>query len=153
MRPGCPLCSASGGSRDPLLSLSNLLKGLTEHRKTVSLLARACCRVRLSVTPRTSVLGILQARILWCGLPCLSPEDLPNPGIELKSPALAGGFFTTEPPGKLILTRLLLYYKKYSSGRARWKKLREHRGVGLPYPLQARHPALQHHVFTSLEAL
>ena len=30
----------------------------------------------------------------------LSPGDLPNPGIEPQSPALAGGFFTTEPPGK-----------------------------------------------------
>ena len=95
----------------------------------MSLLARACCCVQLSVTPRTSVLGILQARILWCGLSCLSPGDLPNPGIELESSALAGGFFTTEPPGKLILTRLLLYYQKYSSGRARWKKLREHKDV------------------------
>ena len=26
--------------------------------------------------------------------------DLPKPGIELMSPALAGGFLTTEPPGK-----------------------------------------------------
>ena len=26
--------------------------------------------------------------------------DLPGPGIEPASPALAGGFFTTEPPGK-----------------------------------------------------
>ena len=25
---------------------------------------------------------------------------LPNPGIEPMLPALAGGFFTTEPPGK-----------------------------------------------------
>ena len=30
-----------------------------------------------------------------------SPEDLSNPGIEPMSPVLAGGFFTTEPPGKL----------------------------------------------------
>ena len=30
----------------------------------------------------------------------LSPGDLPDPGIEPVSPALAGGFFTTEPPGK-----------------------------------------------------
>ena len=32
------------------------------------------------------------------GLPCLPPEDLPDPGIEpvsLVSPALAGRFFTT----------------------------------------------------------
>ena len=36
----------------------------------------------------------------WSGLPFPSPGDLPNPGIEPASPALAGGFFTTEPPGK-----------------------------------------------------
>ena len=29
-----------------------------------------------------------------------SPGDLPDPGIEPMSPALAAGFFTTEPPGK-----------------------------------------------------
>ena len=37
----------------------------------------------------------------WSGLPFPSPGELPNPGIEtesLTSPALAGGFFTTEPP-------------------------------------------------------
>ena len=37
--------------------------------------------------------------------------DLPNPGIEPKSPALAGGFFAAEPPGKpwlwVITFRLL----------------------------------------------
>ena len=34
----------------------------------------------------------------WSGLPCLPPQDLPNPGIEptsLACPALAGRFFTT----------------------------------------------------------
>ena len=34
----------------------------------------------------------------WNGLPCSSPRDLPNPGIEpvsLATPALAGGFFAT----------------------------------------------------------
>ena len=30
----------------------------------------------------------------WGGLPC-SPPDLPDPGIELMSPASAGRFFTT----------------------------------------------------------
>ena len=34
------------------------------------------------------------------GLPFPSPGDLPNPGTEPTSPALAGRFFTTEPPGK-----------------------------------------------------
>ena len=37
----------------------------------------------------------------WSGLPFPSPRNLPDPGIELKSPALAGKFFTAGPPGKL----------------------------------------------------
>ena len=36
----------------------------------------------------------------WSGLTIPFPGDLPDPGIEPKSPALAGGFFTTEPPGE-----------------------------------------------------
>ena len=36
----------------------------------------------------------------WSEQPFLSPGELPNPGTEPVSPALAGGFFTTEPPGK-----------------------------------------------------
>ena len=39
----------------------------------------------------------------WSGLPFPSPGDLSDPGIEPVSPALAGGFFTTEPPGKPLL--------------------------------------------------
>ena len=35
----------------------------------------------------------------WSGLPFPPPGDLPDPGIEPASPALAGRFFTTEPPG------------------------------------------------------
>ena len=37
----------------------------------------------------------------WSGLPFPSPGDLPDPGIEPMSPALAGEFFTTVPPRKL----------------------------------------------------
>ena len=42
----------------------------------------------------------------WSGLPFPSLGGLPDPGIEPVSPAsqaascIAGGFFTTEPPGK-----------------------------------------------------
>ena len=39
----------------------------------------------------------------WSELPFPSPGDLPDPWIgpmSLASPALAGGFFTTEPNGK-----------------------------------------------------
>ena len=48
----------------------------------------------------------------WSGLPFPSPGDLPNPGIEPTSPALAGTFFTSMPPGKL-------YYAKYIMWNAR----------------------------------
>ena len=36
----------------------------------------------------------------WSGLLFPSPGYLANPGIEPVCPALAGGFFTTDPPGK-----------------------------------------------------
>ena len=36
----------------------------------------------------------------WSGLPFPFLGDLPNPGLKPTSPALAGRFFTTEPPGK-----------------------------------------------------
>ena len=45
----------------------------------------------------------------YTGVACLFyTRDLPNPGIEpksLASPALAGEFFTTELPGKSVLSR------------------------------------------------
>ena len=36
----------------------------------------------------------------WRRLPFPPPGDLPHLGIEPRPPALAGGFLTTEPPGK-----------------------------------------------------
>ena len=36
----------------------------------------------------------------WSGLPFPSAGDLPNPGIELRSPALWADSLLTEPPGK-----------------------------------------------------
>ena len=54
--------------------------------------------------PGSPVLGISQAIILeWVAISY--SRDLPDPGIEPKSPvspALAGGLLTTEPPGKPI---------------------------------------------------
>ena len=40
----------------------------------------------------------------WSGLPLSSPGDLPDPGIKPISPALAGRFFISEPPGKPLST-------------------------------------------------
>ena len=46
----------------------------------------------------------------WGGLPFTPPGDLPDPETELRSPALASGFFTTEPPRK---PRVLNYVHTY----------------------------------------
>ena len=52
----------------------------------------------------------------WRGLPFPSPGDLLKPGIEPTSPvspALAGGFFTTEPRGKSYLDTHKDLIRKY----------------------------------------
>ena len=43
----------------------------------------------------------------WSGQPSPSPEDLPDPGIELKSPELASGFFVTVPLGSQHISDVL----------------------------------------------
>ena len=72
-----------------------------------------CCAyllslVQLFVTPWT--VACQAARLLcpwgfskqkyWSGLPCPPPGDLPNPGIEPRSPALQADSLPSEPPGK-----------------------------------------------------
>ena len=37
----------------------------------------------------------------WSGLPFPSPGDLPDPGMETRSPALQADALISEPPGKL----------------------------------------------------
>ena len=45
----------------------------------------------------------------WSGLPFPSPGDPPDKGMERVSPGLAGGFLTTEPPGKPFVSYLFEY--------------------------------------------
>ena len=45
----------------------------------------------------------------WSGLPFPSPGDLPNPGIEPRSPTLQADALLSEPPGKSS-TEVCLYY-------------------------------------------
>ena len=73
---------------DKLAGLS--MPSLSSHVQLFAILWTIACQSPLSV-------GFLN------GLPCPSPGDLPNPGIKpisLVSPALVGGFFMTEPPGR-----------------------------------------------------
>ena len=46
----------------------------------------------------------------WSRLPCPPPGDLPDPGIQPPSPALASRFFTAEPAGKPKCTYASYYY-------------------------------------------
>ena len=41
----------------------------------------------------------------WGGLPCPSPGDLPDPGIEPRSPALQADSLPSEPPGKSLVAQ------------------------------------------------
>ena len=50
--------------------------------------------------PGSSVHGDSPGKNYWSGLPCPSPGDLPNPGIEPMSPALQADSLPSEPPGK-----------------------------------------------------
>ena len=63
------------------------------------------CRVNSRVCGLSSCgSGALEHRHKSCGAGAYLLQDtwdLSGPGIESMSPALAGGFFTTEPPGKL----------------------------------------------------
>ena len=54
----------------------------------------------------------------WTGFPCSSPGYLPDSGIEptfFVSPALAGGFLATVPPGKPHASGLLHHGLSYFS--------------------------------------
>ena len=64
------------------------------------LIAQSCptlCNPMDCSLPGCSVHGLLQARILeWVAFP--SPEDLSDPGIEPRSPALQADTLPSEPP-------------------------------------------------------
>ena len=88
-----------------------------------------CCLVAKSCLTFWWLRGLQPARLLcpwdfsrqefWSGLPFPSSGDLSNPGIEPKSPALAGRFFDTESPGKLWkklrISRIMSFH--FVSGR------------------------------------
>ena len=66
--------------------------------------AKLLSRVRLFATPWTVAhqaplsMGFSRQEY-WSGLPFPSPGDLPDPGIEPRSPALQADALTSEPPG------------------------------------------------------
>ena len=92
---------------------------------------RACMlsrfsRIQLFVTVWTIVLQAplsmgFSRQEYWSGLSCPPPRNLPDPGIEPTS-ALAGGFFTSEPPGKPRQCPSLDGVQKRKHVSRNWKK-------------------------------
>jgi len=59
----------------------------------------------------------LEHRLSNCGAQAYLLCDMwdpPGSGIELVSPALTGGFFTTEPPGKPCCVVFTLHFLEYN---------------------------------------
>ena len=69
--------------------------------------AQSVSRVRLcdptDCSPQAPLSVGFPSKEYWSGLPFPTQGDLPNPGIKPTSLALAGSFFTTEPPGKPLM--------------------------------------------------
>ena len=77
-------------------AIFKVLKKRKKERKSLS-------RVQLLATPWTAAYHAppsmgLSRQEYWSGLPFLSPEDLPNPGMEPGSPALQADALLSEPP-------------------------------------------------------
>ena len=60
----------------------------------------SCNPVDFSATHQASLTMGFVRQEYRSGLPVPSPGDCHDPGIKPTSPALAGGFFTSELPGK-----------------------------------------------------
>ena len=88
---------------------------VVEHRLLRALASVAAARGRNSCRSRA-----LKHRLSSCGIQALllhDTWDLPRAGIKPMSPAFAGRFSTTEPPGKPLLPVLTLYFSYPDSNR------------------------------------
>ena len=82
---------------------------LHKRMKTLNLTWLCCCLVAKSCPTLATPWTVAHQATLsmgfprqeyWCELSFPPLGDLPNAGTTSKFPALRGGFFTTEPPGK-----------------------------------------------------
>ena len=74
--------------------------------------------------------------------PFPSPGDLPDPGIPPTSPAMAGGFFTTEPPHlKVGVSTVPFSWGFMKTGWVRERKLLGRRPAGSAHLLPANNSA------------
>ena len=94
-------------------SVEGTWRGLNLHRGArpgwgSGAAAQALSRVCLFVVPwtvacHTPLSKELSKQEYWSGWSFPTPGNLPHPGIEPSSAALAGGCLTTEPPSRILL--------------------------------------------------
>ena len=90
-------------------------EALTSHGLSISVAPwapwkwKSLSRVWLFVTPRTTQSMEFSRPEYWSGEPFTSPGDLPNPGIEPRSPTLRVDSLPAEPPGKPKILEWLAY--------------------------------------------
>ena len=64
-----------------------------------------CEKVKVKITQLCLTIQSMEFSMpeYWSGWPFLSPGDLPNPGMETRSPALQADSLPAEPPGNVTL--------------------------------------------------
>ena len=80
-------------------------------------------------------LGAQASVVVAHGLSCSGMWDFPGLGLEPTSPALAGGFFTTAPPGKPTKGILKLSLEKINQGNLTKMEWETRRGALMHVPL------------------
>ena len=117
------------------------------HSTTMKYLkVKSFSRVRLFATPWTVAYQAPQSvefsrQEYWSGFPFPSPGDLPNPGIEPRSPALQADALLSEPPGKLPWNTRPMFKKwngflcpnmeRYPRYAAKWKEILQNNVYGV----------------------
>ena len=86
-------------------SITELWRGLEGHKKGTANLECVCSVPQLCPMISWAVACPLcpwwfSRQQYWNGLPCLSPRDILNPGIELRSPTLQEDSLPSESPGQ-----------------------------------------------------
>ena len=86
------------------------------------------------VTPQSVVCQVLlptgfSRQEYWSGLPFPSPRHLLHPRIKPTSPAIGGGFFTSEPPGKPIDLVIRIHKELFNSTMCKQPNLKLGKGL------------------------
>ena len=86
---------------------------------------KSLSRIQLFVTPwtvayRAPLSMEFSRQEYWSRLPFPSPEDLPDPGLEPRSPALEADALLSEPQGKCIYIYMYTHTHTHTFNRIRF---------------------------------